>query len=82
MKMASPRGLKIRQEWARSNAELHNKTPSRARTTAAKLYPNLTDNLTQRLVKSNWEAERRKPSKRFKRRPFKKRGIRGDELED
>jgi hypothetical protein len=43
------------------------------------MYPNLTDNLTQRLVKSNWEAERRRPSKKFKRKPFRKRGMRGDE---
>jgi hypothetical protein len=79
--MASPRALEIRKEWHRSNADLHNKVPSRARTTAAKMYPNLTDPLTGSLVKSNWEAERKKPTKKFKRRPFRRRGIRGDEDE-
>jgi hypothetical protein len=79
MKMASPRAQEIRREWARSNRDLHNKIPSRASTTAAKMYPSLTDPLTQKLVKSNWEAERKRPSKKFKRRPFKKRGMRGDE---
>jgi hypothetical protein len=79
--MVSPRGLKIRQEWHRSNAELHNKVPSRAQTTAARMYPSLTDNLTQSQVKANWEAERRRPSKRFRRKPFRRRGIRGDEDE-
>jgi hypothetical protein len=77
--MASPRGLKIREAWHKSNAELHANVPSRAQTTAAKLYPNLTDNLTQQLVKSNWEAERRRPTRKFKRKPFRKRGMRGDE---
>jgi hypothetical protein len=43
------------------------------------MYPNLTDNLTQSLIKSNWEAERRRPSRKFKRKPFRKRGMRGDE---
>jgi hypothetical protein len=47
---------------------------SRARSAAARMYPNLTDNLTQSLVKSNWQAERQKPSRRFKRKPFRKRG--------
>jgi hypothetical protein len=75
--MASPRGLEIRKTWHKSNQELHANVPSRARTTAAKLYPNLTDNLTQSLVKSNWEAERKKPSKKFKRKPFRR--MRGDE---
>jgi hypothetical protein len=74
--------LEIRKEWHRTNAELHNKVPSRARTTAAKLYPGLTDNLTQSQVRANWAQERQKPSRRFKRKPFHKRGIRGDELEE
>ena len=79
--MASPRGLEIRKAWARSNYDLQHNIPSRAQTTAARMYPNLTDNLTQSLVKSNWEAERRRPSRKFKRKPFRKRGMRGDEDE-
>jgi hypothetical protein len=62
----------------RSNAELHTNVPSRSRTTAAKMYPSLTDPLTQSLVKSNWQAERQKPTRKFKRRPFRKRGEKED----
>jgi hypothetical protein len=77
--MASPRGLEIRKAWHKSNADLHNKVPSRAQTTAARMYPNLTDPSTQRLVQENWQRERQRPSKKFKRKPFRKRGMRGDE---
>jgi hypothetical protein len=31
------------------------------------------------LLKSNWQRERQKPTKKFKRKPFHKRGMRGDE---
>jgi hypothetical protein len=75
-----PRGEHIRRQWERSNAEMYN-TLARARTTAAKIYPGLTDPSTQQLVKTNWQAQRQKPSRRFKRKPFRKRGIRGDEVE-
>jgi hypothetical protein len=76
--MASPRGEHIRREWARDNAEMQNAS-SRARSAAAKIYPGLTDPSTQQLVKTNWQAERKRPSKKFRRRPFKKRGMRDDE---
>jgi hypothetical protein len=78
--MVNPRGEHIRREWARDNAEMHN-APARARGAAAKIYPGLTDPSTQQLVKSNWQAERKKPTRKFKRKPFRRRGIRGDEDE-
>jgi hypothetical protein len=74
------RGEAIRREWHRSNLEMQNAS-GRARKISSQIYPGLTDPSTQQLVKANWQKERQKPSKRFKRRPFKRRGIR-DELED
>ena len=76
--MASPRGEHIRREWARDNAEMHNAS-ARARKLSSQIYPGLTDPSTQQLVKTNWQRERQKPSKRFKRKPFRRRGMRGDE---
>jgi hypothetical protein len=67
------RGQKIRQEWARSNVEMHN-APSRARGAAAKMYPGLTDPSTQTLVRTNWQQERQKKSRKFTRKPFRRRG--------
>jgi hypothetical protein len=66
------------REWARDNAEMQNAS-GRARTAAAKMYPNLTDPSTQQLVRTNWQQERKKPSRKFKRKPFRRRGMRGDE---
>jgi hypothetical protein len=68
----------VRRQWHRSNADMYNALAG-ARTTAAKMYPGLTDPSTQQLVQSNWQAQRQKPSRRFKRKPFRKRGMRGDE---
>jgi hypothetical protein len=48
--------------------------PSRARSVASRIYPNLTDDATRARVKANWQAERNKPSRRFKRKPFRRRG--------
>jgi hypothetical protein len=78
--MVSPRARQIREAWGRDNLEMHN-APARARKLSSQIYPGLTDPSTQQLVRTNWQKERQKPSKRFKRRPFRRRGIRGDENE-
>jgi hypothetical protein len=72
--MVSKRELEeLRIRGARSQAEMMG-TGSKARSAASKIYPGLTDPLTQTLVKANWADERKKPSRRFKRKPFRKRG--------
>jgi hypothetical protein len=67
------RGEEIRRQWARDNAEMHN-APGRARKISSRIYSHLTDPSTQQLVRANWQAERQKPSRRFKRKPFRRRG--------
>jgi hypothetical protein len=72
--MVSQRGgQEIRRQWARDNAEMRG--PSRAKSVAAKLYPHLTDTSTRQRIDSDWQAQRQRPSRRFKRRPFPKRGA-------
>jgi hypothetical protein len=68
-----PRGEEIRRRWANSNAEMY-ASESRSKTAAARIYPHLTDASTRQRIASDWQAQRQRPSKRFKRRPFKRRG--------
>jgi hypothetical protein len=72
------RGEEIRRAWERDNIEMHN-APARARKISSRIYSHLVDPSTQTLVRANWQQERQKPSRKFKRRPFRRRGMRGDE---
>jgi hypothetical protein len=56
-----------------ANAEMHS-SGSRAKSAAAKMYPHLTDASTRQRIASDWQAQRQRPSKRFKRKPFRRRG--------
>jgi hypothetical protein len=72
------RGEEIRRQVARDTQEMI-AASARARKLSSQIYPGLTDPSTQQLVKTNWQAERKKPTRKFKRKPFRRRGIRGDE---
>ena len=72
------RGEEIRRQVARDTQEMI-AASARARKLSSQIYPGLTDPSTQSLVRTNWQKERQKPSRRFKRKPFRKRGVRGDE---
>jgi hypothetical protein len=77
------RSEEIRRQWARDNAEQLHNAPSKAKSLANRIYAggksNLVDASTRQRIASDWQAQRQRPSKRFKRKPFRRRGIRGDE---
>jgi hypothetical protein len=69
------RGEQMRREWARDNAEMQN-APAKARSIASRMYAggrsNLVDASTRQRIASDWQTERQKKSRRFKRKPFKR----------
>ena len=64
----------LEEQRRRAHRDIHEMLTSgpRAKSAAARMYPHLTNDATRSQVKANWQEERKKPAKRFKRKPFKR----------